>query len=43
MFIKQYTFKRLYAFLGFVAYLINLMHGHGLFEIIPIRVKPYLV
>jgi hypothetical protein len=43
MFIRHYTFKRLYAFVGFVTYLISLMHGHGLFEIIPIRVRPYLV
>jgi hypothetical protein len=42
MFMVQYTFKRLHAFVGFVTYLINLMHGHGLFEIIPTRVRPYL-
>jgi hypothetical protein len=43
MFIRQYTFKRLYAFVGFVTYLLSLMHGHGLFEIKPISVRPYLV
>jgi hypothetical protein len=38
MFIRQYTFKRLYAFVGFVAYLNSFMHGHGSFKIKLIRV-----
>jgi hypothetical protein len=42
MFIRQYTFKRLCEFVGFVTYLISLIHGHGLFEIKPLRVKTIL-
>lgn len=43
MFIIQYTIKRLQAFVGFVTYLIRLIHGQGLFKIKPICVRPYLV
>lgn len=40
MLIIQDTLKHLHPFVGFVTYLISLMHGQRLFKIKPVRVRP---